>query len=395
MRRDTSRSAAFTLALLAAACAGSPNSDATDVNAATAEEPGDAMGGAEETSPAASLEAPSSSSGEPEAPGATTEPQATAPAIPVEPPEIELPVGENPELACAATVAGTEQSQALLQPFVMLHQDVARRTLFSWTVPEQIEELKADPTLLTRSMSTNGERGRSADLILEAAATDPMAALLAEPRFEKRRFAWSNPWATLLGFTGEDYGDRLLAITLKQEAYIGRLIASGSGLSWAFFDTSGAPVSNEQVLAAPERIAAVYFADLRDPAACGGSIFRSGSVFREYFLCNESMIESWSAYTTELEAEVARGVEALQALHSALDNRSCDSVGQTPACWRERVVQSWELPVDAGSANLVGLYEQSLAFPSDLYLTTASNIAGLLTRLGEVPFDEEPLVHEY
>jgi hypothetical protein len=58
-------------------------------------------------------------------------------------------------------------------------------------------------------------------------------------------------------------------------------------------------------------------------------------------------------------------------------------------------VQSWELPVDAGSANLVGLYEQSLAFPSDLYLTTASNIAGLLTRLGEVPFDEEPLVHEY
>jgi hypothetical protein len=296
---------------------------------------------------------------------------------------------------CQARIAGGEETRALMQLFAVSHQDFIRRTLYSWTVPEQIEELRADPTLLTRSMSSNGQRGRSADLILAAAEQDEFAKLLSELRFEKRRFAWTNPWATAMGFTGEGYGDRLLAITLKEDAIVGRLLADRARLTWAFFDLAGQQLDPQTVRDHSERLAAVYFVDESDPAFCGGSFHTLGSVMREFFLCNEQMIEGWSAFTPEIQAEVERGIAALDTLSSALAGRACSDVdvfGFGIECWRERVMVEWRAAPDVEST-LLGMYEQSLAFPNDLYLPRRDNLERLLERLRLVPFDEDPLIH--
>jgi hypothetical protein len=117
---------------------------------------------------------------------------------------------------------------------------------------------------------------------------------------------------------------------------------------------------------------------------------------REFFVLNESMIESWSAFTPELQAEVARGIEALTTLESALMGRACFepdvSAAVSPICWRERVLEVWDDPTLAASS-LLGLYELALAFPNDLYLPTRDNLRRLIETLELVPFDEEPLIH--
>ncbi len=291
-------------------------------------------------------------------------------------------------------VPADPEAEQLLAPFAVSHDDIVRRTIYSWTVPEQISELRADPTLLTKSMTSDGERGRAADLILESAETDEIAAMLAAPQFEKRRFGWSNPWATLLGWSGEDYGDRLLAITLRPDAWVGRMLATrDSQLTWAFFDMDGNPVENSQVLADPQRLAMVYFVDERDSPECRGSLFRAGSIFREYFVLNESMIESYQAGTTELKAEIDRGITALEALLKKLNTGDCNSLNEGAPCWRERVAAEWWTARELD--NVQTLYEHALAFPNTLYEPTISNIETLLERLRAVPFDGDPLVYEY
>jgi hypothetical protein len=284
-----------------------------------------------------------------------------------------------------------------MQPFAVFHEQVARRTLYSWTTAEQIEELRTDPTLLTRSMTSEGERGRASDVILEHAETDPLAALLARPEYEKKRFAWSNPWATLLGWAGETYGDRLLGITLREEAWLGRLLLDSSNvLHWAFFDTLGNPIDSALVLASPERLAAVYFVDARDPAFCGGTINHTGSVFREYFVCNEAMVERWEAFTPALTAELEGGIAALEALRTSLEHANCDVLTEPPACWRERVVAAWDTNLaTAAQSTLVGLYEASLALPNDLYMPSLRNIEYLLEALRRVPTDEPASSYDY
>jgi hypothetical protein len=302
----------------------------------------------------------------------------------------------RPSSDCSDPFQGTAESRALLESFSVGNDSFARRVLYSWTVREQIAELRQDPTLLTRAMSSSGQRGKSADLLLEAALSDDFAALLSELRFANRRFAWTNPWATALGFTGEDYGDQLLRITLREDAIVGRVVADESGLAWTFSDLAGQLLDRETVFANSERIAAIYFVDERDPAICQSTVSRAGSVMREFFLCNESMIESWVAFTPEIRAEVERGIAALQVLDDAARTRVCateeSSLATDPGCWRSLVVAEWKEP-DVASDTLLGLYELGLAFPNDLYQPSRDTFARIIERLEQVPLTDEPLVH--
>ncbi|HEX7672156.1 MAG TPA: hypothetical protein VF395_21320, partial [Polyangiaceae bacterium] len=106
-------------------------------------------------------------------------------------------------------------AQALLAPYVADGVHVGVETVYTWTTQAQIDELRQDPTLLTRSASVVGERGRATDYLLSRAATDDIAAILSRPKFEKKRFGWTNAWATALGWQGETYGDQLLEIRLR------------------------------------------------------------------------------------------------------------------------------------------------------------------------------------
>lgn len=277
---------------------------------------------------------------------------------------------------------------AEMAAFALRHEDFARRTLYSWTTAEQVRELRENPALLTRAATAEGEPGRAAEVIASHAQNDELAALLAQPRFENKRFGWSNAWATVRGFGGESYGNHLLRVTLREQAWLGRLIVGVDGsLEWAFADVAGRPVAAVDVLRSPERLAAVYFVDLRG-SGCGtfGNI---GSAFREYFLCNEAMLESYELYTSEVRAEVERSVSALAGLRQALVEGRCATVEY---CWPDAALKEWS---DAGAQPaLAARYLGALAFPSAEYSPTPANIAELLRLLGELPFDE-PLLFTY
>lgn len=290
------------------------------------------------------------------------------------------PVGD---LAASATVT------AEMLAFSVRHDDFARRTLYSWTSAEQVQELRQEPTLLTRAATAEGEPGRAAEVILSHAGSDELAALLAAPRFENKRFGWSNPWATVQGFGGESYGTHLLRITLREQAWIGRLIVGrGGALQWAFADVHGNSVTDAEVLGSPERLAAVYFVDLRG-AGCG-TLGYIGSAFREYFLCNEAMLESFALYTSEVRAEVDRSISALAGVHAALIEGRCSTVEY---CWPDVALAEWGAD-GAVRSTLGSSYLAALAFPGGEYSPTPANVAELLRLLRQVPFDA-PLLHTY
>jgi hypothetical protein len=272
--------------------------------------------------------------------------------------------------------------------YAVTDEAVGRTVIYSWTTQTQIDELRVDPTLLTRSMTLTGERGRASDYILSMAPYDEIAAILAGPEFENKRFGWANPWATVLGWSGETYGDQLLEIRLRPEAWIGRVLTSTG--EWAFFDTNNDPVSLDDVKAHPERIAAVYFVDDQNAFNCGGT-FGSGPAYREYFIANESMIESWSAYTVEIRDELLRAIDTLEAFRGTLAEAGCQTATGSIECWREAVVALWQRE----PATLLEQYETSLTFPNELYVATTSNIDRLVERLQAVLFEPNPLTHTY
>jgi hypothetical protein len=289
----------------------------------------------------------------------------------------------------AGTLVAGSALTAEMAAFGVGHEDFARRTLYSWTTAEQVRELRDDPRLLTRAATAEGEPGRAAEVILSHAKSDALAALLAEPRFENKRFGWSNPWATAQGFGGESYGNHLLRITLREQAWIGRLIVGrDDSIEWAFADVRGNRVAAAEVLGSPERLAAVYFVDLRG-AGCG-SLGYIGSAFREYFVCNEAMLESFALYTTEVRAEVDRSISALAGLREALLEGRCSTVEY---CWPDAALSEWGA-AGAGKPTLGARYLAALAFPSAEYSPTAANVAELLRLLRQVPF-EAPLLHTY
>src|SRR6185436_1736329 len=89
-----------------------------------------------------------------------------------------------------------------------------------------------------------------------------LAGQLESVVFEKARFSWTNPWATLLGWPGETYGTQLLEIELKPEAWIAVFNANGL----VVYDAEGALVAIETALANPEQIGAIYYQSSADAA---------------------------------------------------------------------------------------------------------------------------------
>jgi hypothetical protein len=280
-----------------------------------------------------------------------------------------------------------DEVASALSPFAVSPTAYARRTLYSWTTADQVAELGRDPKLLTRTVSAEGEIGRAQGVIAALPASDAMAAELNRSAYLNKRYAWTNPWATRLGWTGEDYGDRLLEINLRPEALTVALEVTSSGNSWRVQDLDGTEISVEDALKTPERIAALYFLDSRNASYCGFESRTAGSEYREYVIMNEAMIESWGVYTDSIRAELDRGIAALEVFQGALQRLQCDV---TAICWKADVLSAWGAEPAPGTA-----YESALAFPNDLYAPTRGNIARLLERLKAVPFEDTPLEYRY
>jgi hypothetical protein len=292
----------------------------------------------------------------------------------------------------AVSVAPSEsQALALLRNEAVLSSAPARRVLYTWTTREQIEELARDRVLLTRTESpVHGPAFYDQVVAARAAAGDALAQKLRTPVFARARHAWATPWATLLGWPGETYGDELITVTLKPEAWTLALSTSTPG--WKAYDSDNRPVDVAEVLAHPERIGAVYF--VQDKPATGYARTNAGpenrAAFREHVLCNEAMIQSWAIG----EGSVA---QALAASVSLVDRVAAELPSKAP---RPPNVEAWNAEVarviwpgpDLVPA-LDQAYEASLAFPNENYALTPERMVALAMRLKAIRLHGPKLTH--
>jgi hypothetical protein len=213
-----------------------------------------------------------------------------------------------------------------------------------------------------------------------------LATVLTGGAFAKGRYGWTNPWATLRGWPGENYGNRLLRIELKPEAWIAVL----SENVFSVIDMKGSSVAMTAALGTPERIAAVYYLNEGEngEAACG--TLQNGcatGTYREYFINNEKMVKEWSFGTQEILDALQASIDFLKLV------QGMDGVAPTDPCDFTRAAYCNWLRVFAPDSGFSG-YMDGLAITSEYYVPTADNIDALVKALEEAKFEPDPVVHE-
>lgn len=254
----------------------------------------------------------------------------------------------------------------------------ARQTLYTWTTAEQFEELRHGAPLLTRETSpTHGVSLYEVALDARASRGDRVAEALRTPPFRKARFAWANPWATLLGWEGETYGDRLLRITLRDEAWIVRITQDGSPT--VAVDLQGRPVELAEVLAHPERIGAVHY--VHDTSGARGTFLSPQQLehgtYREYVLPNEAMIAQWELGTDAVRSSIADSIDLMTAMQSWLGASCTQDVSA-------RMFRSaWD---DEGDADdVIRAWSRASAFNNDQYQPTVATTRAIVAALRNLP----------
>ena len=313
------------------------------------------------------------------APPASSSPSQTVTVAPA--PSTSAPAWTGPD-------QGEDEVMRKLAPYAVTDGSLARRVLYTWTTREQVAELEKDHVLLTRAESPqHGGSYFDQMLHVRALAKDPLAEMLRTTPFARARYAWPAPWATLFGIGGESYGDRLIRITLKPEAWIAVFMTSKKDLEVR--DLSGKTVPTSEALAHPERIAGVYF--LHDTPKTGYAASMAGASerigYREYVLCNESMIDSWSIRTPEIREELLAGAAALRGLARQLflhpQRREVTGIR-----WNVSVVKETFHLAEPVQTPL-GLYEASLAFPFGLYEPIADSVNTVAARADKAEEDQK------
>lgn len=251
----------------------------------------------------------------------------------------------------------------------------APRVLYTWTREAQIAELRASPVLLTRSRGAGGARS-GFDHALQGDPS-PLARHLRSERWSARRFAWTNPWATRMGWPGADYGDRLVRVELRPGAWIARFDPDGPGPRWDVRDAAGEEVSDGAVRAEPWRVAAVYHQG-RGPGSDGAE-----RVWREYVLVSEPMIARWSVGDDATSRALARDRARLAVLADRLS--ALDAQAPPFEAWSRTLASRWRR--EAGG-ELVSLYESALALGSESYLPEPARLFAIARAL-DIPAEAE------
>jgi len=291
-------------------------------------------------------------------------------------------IGTPPASSCEGT---DSVAPALFCDQMVWNVAPAERVFYSWTTREQADELRRDRVLLTRTETPGLGRGYAFTSIdaLAARGTGPENTLLARlssELFTKVRYAWPHAWATRMGWPGEDYGDELVRIVLKPEAWI---VVVSDTVGMAVIDLSNQLVPIEEALLHSERIAAVFF--YKREVTGNGSFYDCSGGYREFIVGNEAMIEEWSlgsdTIRDQVEADATRLEGLLEAVRAAPPN-------VTPATFNEDVVCYW----DNAAVGEIGAYTHSLAIPSDYYVPLPAALATMIETLRSTSFGAEPLI---
>lgn len=200
---------------------------------------------------------------------------------------------------------------ARLRSHAVTYKDFARSVFYTWTSPEQVAALRTSKTLLVST--ANSGVGRASPFIRmlrervqkRQPGHEVASLLLDHPALEKRRYAWTSPYATVLGLGDRTYGTELIQVTLLPSARIVRFDPEAAN-PFAFVNLRGEPVPYTVGIATPEAIGAIYHVRTRGPS--------DFLPFREFILCSEAMVQSFSVATDEIRARVNEEKALMNAL---------------------------------------------------------------------------------
>jgi hypothetical protein len=200
--------------------------------------------------------------------------------------------------------------------------------------------------------------------------------LLDDPLLRWHRYAWPSPFATTMGLGARRYGDSLIRIELDPHALVGRFNPIAAQ-PFAFVDMRGQAVPLAKALAQPQRIAAIYHVHMSPT---------SPIAYREYVVCNESMIHAWSLATPQIRARVEAEIELIRQLQT-------HTLAQLPrAAVLESAAPTWS-DTRAPLAPL-GWWHASLAFDNNRYQPSRANLEAIAQTLRGYEDDGgPPLVH--
>jgi hypothetical protein len=259
-----------------------------------------------------------------------------------------------------------------LRGLAVRDDDFYRPVLYSWTSVDAITKLRASKKLLV-AMATDG--GFTSAFLQRLAAIvrardegrELADLLLTHPSLIRRRYAWTAPFATVMGMGKRTYGTSLIQIDLRPEAWMGRFDPEAAQ-PLTFVDAAGREVGRDDVLARPERIGAIFHLH-PDPA------------FREYVVCSEAMVATWSIATPAIRAKLATEVALLRDLrdHGAFAPGTTERPASTS--WRQEPAN-----------DLTGLWHATLAFDNDRYHARRGQLDAILDALAAYDPAGEPLV---
>ena len=298
--------------------------------------------------------------------------------------------GEKIVFAVAPQGISDSTMTSHMKKYSVALDDFGRQDFYSWTTPDQIDGLKNGDDFLSRSESpTNGKA--LYDIILSDTAFDkfPMATILRREQFAKKRFAWVDGWATIMGWEGENYGNQLLKIHLKDSAIIVAFLPYqcavnvNKGKYFSYSDVKGKPLTEEFALAHTNRIAAIYFcADKNGSRTEVIGSYGKGKKYsdikiryREYVICNEQMIDTWESGTENVLSEIKNEKKFLNELGSyAMQKKINQMVYYSgSSCWEKS-------PADK-SAYPINVYDYTIALPNDFYLLNPKCISAISNML--------------
>jgi hypothetical protein len=316
--------------------------------------------------------------------GCAREPAPTHAELPTSP-RAPLNNGPSEPDVPAPSEAPADPALQQLAAYAVFDHDFARAELYTWTTAAQLRQVRASGRLLSADPSSGGRASpfnqALAAIAGDGSATAQLAALLLDdPDLRRRRYAWPSPFATTMGLGARRYGDSLIRIELDARALIGRFEPAAAE-PFAFVDMGGEPVTLEQALSEPDRIAALYH--LRHPP-------EAPIAYREYVVCNEAMIQAWSLATPAIRARVEAEIELIGRLQAG-------ALSQLPrAALHESAAPVWSSPrrpLDQ-LAPLV-LWRASLAFDNARYQPSRTNLQAIRETLRGYEDDGgPPLVHE-
>lgn len=273
-----------------------------------------------------------------------------------------------------------------LRAHIVSTDDFARRVFYTWTSPAQVAALRSSQTLLVATAHASGRPSPFLRLLSELqeqhqAGHELAALLLHHPQLQRRRYAWTSPFATVLGLGERTYGEALIEVVLRPEAVIGRLARpTKQGAAFSFVDLRGNPVPASEVLAHPERLAAIFHLRPSGPQEPTDFV-----PFREYILCNEDMVQSWSVGTRDIRARLDQELALLRALRPAFSTLPPKEVARSAA-------MAWDgVPA---TAPLVMQWRAALAFDNRKYRPLPANLEQIIAGLSRYDATPPELAHQ-